>query len=78
MTDAEQLDHTSLILSASREEMADEIIRIRREVRELKEKMAEIAAEEAERKSREYGRDQNVKARWKKLGAPVGEVFSSQ
>lgn len=72
MTDAEHYDHTSLLLSASREEMADEIIGLRRENRELKERLAEIAAEEAEKKSREYGRDKNVKARWKKLGAPVG------
>ncbi len=39
MTDGERLDHLTLIMKASKEEMADEIIRLRRENRELKERL---------------------------------------
>lgn len=51
--------------------MAGEIIGLRREVKELKERLAEVAAKEAERKSRQHERRQ-PKGRWKKLGAPEG------
>ena len=71
MPDGERIEHFSLVMKASKEEMADEIIRLRREVRELKERLAEAAAKEAERKARQYER-KAVKARWKKLGAPIG------
>ena len=42
MTDGERIEHFSLVMKASKEEMADEIIRLRREVRELKERLAEV------------------------------------
>lgn len=71
MTDGEHINYTWLLLSASKEELAGEIIGLRREVKELKERLAEAAAKEAERKSRQYERSK-PKARWKKLGAPVG------
>lgn len=71
MTDVERLDLLTLVMKASKEEMAEEIIRLRRELRELKEKLAEEAAKDAERKSRQY-EHKKIKARWKKLGAPVG------
>jgi transposase-like protein len=70
MTDGERLDHLTLVMQASKEEMADEIIRLRREVRELKERLEKEAAKEAERKSHQQRKP--IKARWKKLGAPVG------
>lgn len=72
MSDAkEQSERMGLLLTESKEELVDEILRLRRELRELKERLAEEAAKEAERKSRLYERGK-PKARWKKLGAPVG------
>lgn len=70
MTDGERLDHLTLVMKASKEEMADEIIRLRRENRELKERLEKEAAKEAERKSHQQRKP--IKTRWKKLGAPVG------
>ncbi len=70
MTDGERIDHLTLVMKASKEEMADEIIRLRRENRELKERLEKEAAKEAERNSHQQ-RKAN-KRRWKKLGAPIG------
>jgi hypothetical protein len=44
MTDGEQIEHLSLVMKASKEELADEIIRLRRKVRELEEQLAQDAA----------------------------------
>ena len=70
MTDGEHIEHLALVMQASKEELADEIIRLRREVRELKERLEKEAAKEAERKSHQQRKA--IKTRWKKLGAPVG------
>lgn len=70
MTDGERLEHFTLVMKASKEEMADEIICLRRENRELKERLEKEAAKEAERKSHQQRK--SIKTRWKKLGAPVG------
>ena len=67
----EQLERMGLLLTESKEELVDEILRLRRELRELKERLSEAAAKEAERKSRQYERRKG-KARWKKIGAPAG------
>lgn len=71
MTDGEQIDRLTLVMKASKEEMADEIICLRRENKELKARLEEAAAKEAERKSRQYER-KKIKSHWKKLGAPIG------
>ena len=71
-TAQEQIETTTLLLTESKEALVDEIIRLRREVRELKERLEKEAAKEAERKSREQDKHKPIKSRWKKLGAPVG------
>lgn len=72
MSDArEQLERTGLLFTESKESLVDEIIRLRRRVEALEEQLKEAAAKEAERKARQYER-KGVKARWKKLGAPIG------
>src|SRR5277367_3966537 len=71
MTDGERIEHLGLVMQVSKEELADEIIRLRRENKELKARLEEAAAKEAERKSRQFDR-KKTKSRWKKLGAPVG------
>ena len=67
----EQLERTGLLLTESKENLVDEIIRLRRKVEALEQQIQEAAAKEAERKARQYERSK-PKERWKKLGAPIG------
>jgi transposase len=61
---------TVTLLAESKEELVEEILKLRREVKELQERLEKETAKEAERKS--HQKQHIVKSRWKKLGAPVG------
>ena len=71
MQELENLERYKLLADDNKEALVDEVLQLRREVRELKDLLEKIKAKEAEKKSKEYP-VRRLKRQWKKLGAPIG------
>ena len=66
----EDKERSKLLSEDNKETLVDEILQLRREVRELKEKLEKLTERDQSQKAT-LGKAHKHKKRWKKLGAPV-------